>query len=113
MVSLYKLIFMGKGVENVMGPVGIVSTLGTAVVSVNFELLFTLAALISLSLAIFNLIPFPALDGGRLVLLGIEKIRKKPLPGNVEGYMNFVGFVILMALMVVLVFKDIFHPVIG
>lgn len=106
LVSIFNLIFVGKGAEEIAGAVGIITVLGVAV-RTSLETVIQLGALISLNLAIINLLPFPALDGGRLVLLGLEKIRKKPLPMNIEGYMNFAGFVVLMVLMAILAYNDI------
>ena len=54
-----------------------------------------------------NLIPFPALDGGRILLLLIEAVRRRKLSGNVEAYINLAGFAVLMCLMVVILFNDI------
>jgi regulator of sigma E protease len=54
-----------------------------------------------------NLIPFPALDGGRIFLLLLEGVRRKKLGENIEGYINLAGFVILMCLMIVIMFNDI------
>jgi regulator of sigma E protease len=66
-----------------------------------------IAAYISINLGIVNLLPFPALDGGRIVFVIIEMIKGKPIDREKEGYVHFVGIVILMALMVFLVFRDI------
>jgi regulator of sigma E protease len=60
-----------------------------------------------LNLGILNLLPVPALDGGRLFFLFIELIRRKPLPAEKEGMVHFVGLVALMALSVFLMYKDI------
>ena len=54
-----------------------------------------------------NLLPIPALDGGRLVFLIIEAVRRKKIPPEKEGYVHFAGFVLLMVLMVVVMFNDI------
>jgi regulator of sigma E protease len=67
-----------------------------------------LAAVISINLGLFNLFPIPALDGGRLVFILFEMIFRRPVPAKYEGLVHFVGFVILMALMVLILFKDIF-----
>ena len=63
--------------------------------------------LISVNLGVLNLIPFPALDGGRILLLLIEAVRRRKLSGNVEAYINLAGFAVLMCLMVVILFNDI------
>ncbi len=69
--------------------------------------LLIFAILISANLGVMNLIPIPALDGGRLLFLIIELIRRKPLPRKVETYFNVGGFVALMALMVFIMGNDI------
>ena len=60
-----------------------------------------------MNLGIMNLLPLPALDGGRLAFQFIELIRRKPVNRNVEGYIHFAGIVILMILMVLIAFKDV------
>lgn len=92
--------------DNAIGVVQIVDMLGAAIRS-SFETVLRLGVLITISLAIFNLIPFPALDGGRLVFIGIEKATGKPVPRKVEGVIHLVGFVFLLGLMVLIVYKDI------
>ena len=64
-------------------------------------------ALLSISLAVLNLLPLPVLDGGQLVLLGIEAVRGKPLPEKVEGYVFTVGAIMVGMLMIFAVFNDI------
>jgi regulator of sigma E protease len=66
-----------------------------------------LLAVISLNLAVINLIPFPALDGGRFLFLLIEKIKGSPIPKGLEAWVNGVGFVLLIFLMVVVTVRDI------
>ena len=90
----------------VVGPVGIVNVIGQASKAGFLNLLF-IAAYISINLGIVNLLPFPALDGGRIVFVVIEMIIGRPIDREKEGYVHFVGFAILMALMVFLVFRDI------
>ena len=65
------------------------------------------AILLSANLGVMNLLPIPALDGGRLVFLIIEAIRRKRMNPNVEGMIHFAGFVLLMVLMVFVMFNDI------
>ena len=65
--------------------------------------------LITINLGIFNMLPFPALDGGRFLLLLIEWIFRKPIPRKVEKYINAAGFIILMGFMVVVTCKDIWQ----
>lgn len=71
-----------------------------------------LAAFISIALAVTNLLPIPALDGGRIVFIIIEILRGKPLPPEREGFVHLVGFAILLLLMMFVVVLDIFYPVI-
>jgi len=89
-----------------VGPVGLVSIVGQVSRQGIMNLLL-LAAYISINLGIVNLLPFPALDGGRIIFVIIEMIKGKPISREKEGYVHFIGFAILMALMVFLVFKDI------
>lgn len=102
---LFLGLFAGKGMENTVGLPGIIQELSVAVKS-SPEYLLQLCAAINASLAIANLLPLPALDGGRLVFIGIEKIRRKPVPRNVEGMIHFVGFVLLFGVMILFVFRD-------
>lgn len=104
---LGNLIFRGQGAGDVAGPVGIVREIGRAA-EAGIEYLMTLGIIITANLGLINLIPFPALDGGRLALLIIEGIRGKPMNPEKEGYINLVGFVLLMVLMLVVTYKDIF-----
>ena len=70
-------------------------------------IMLILAALLSINLGIMNILPFPALDGGRLLFLGIEMLRGKPASRKVEGYVNFAGLGMLFLLMIVLTYQDI------
>jgi len=100
------LLGQGKLVEGIVGPVGI---FGVAVSAgkAGFIFVFHLLALISVNLAVVNLIPFPALDGGRLMLVGIEKMKGSRLSKKVEIGINAVGFGILILLMVLITIRDI------
>lgn len=89
-----------------VGPVGLVNIVGE-VSKTGFINLLNLAAYISINLGIVNLLPFPALDGGRIIFVLIEMVMGKPVNREKEGYVHFIGFALLMALMVFLVFKDI------
>ncbi len=68
-----------------------------------------LMGFITVNIGIFNLLPIPALDGGRLLLQFVEAIRRKKLPANVEGTIHLIGFAVLMLLMILLMFKDVIH----
>ena len=71
------------------------------------KLELNMAVLLSANLGIMNLLPFPALDGGRLVFLLAEAIRRKPINRKVEGMIHFTGLMLLMALMVFVMYNDI------
>lgn len=105
--SLYDLVRGRYGVESVSGPVGVTKALGEAAESGVDDLVY-LSVVISMNLGVMNLLPLPALDGGRLFFQLIELIRRKPLRPEIEGYVHFAGMVLLMILMVVVSVKDIF-----
>lgn len=92
--------------SQVSGPVGTASAIGQSA-SAGLSNLLMMVALISINLGIMNLLPFPALDGGRIVLLLLEAIRRKPLNPKIEIALNAAGLVILLGLMVVVTLKDI------
>jgi regulator of sigma E protease len=107
LLALIRDSFIGKAdFSAVAGPVGIVGMVGDAA-SYGLTPLLTFTAMISLNLAVINLLPFPALDGGRLVFVAIEAITKRRVPANWTGWTNLVGFVILMILMAAVTFNDI------
>lgn len=100
--------------KDIAGPVGIVNMIGNSYEQSKSEgilvVLLSMASisiLISANLGVMNLLPIPALDGGRLVFLIIEAIRGKPVDPDKEGRVHFAGFVLLMILMVVVLFNDI------
>lgn len=88
-----------------VGPVGMVKIVGQAAESGMLNLVM-LAAYFSINLGIINLLPIPALDGGRIVFILVELVRGKPVDQEKEGFAHFVGFVLLMAFMVYMIFKD-------
>ena len=90
----------------VSGPVGIASLVGEAA-HVGFTYLLTLTALISINLGVINLVPFPALDGGRILFVIIEAIIRRPIKPVVANTINSVGFALLLLLMVVVTYHDI------
>ncbi|HBM81208.1 MAG TPA: RIP metalloprotease RseP [Clostridiaceae bacterium] len=103
-----KGVVMGKAsVNDISGPVGIIKYTGEAA-KAGFSTLLFFTALLSINLAIINLIPFPALDGGWLIILIIEGITRKKLDADKVGIANFVGFAFLMVLTILITFKDIF-----
>ena len=114
-VQSLKMMFTGKvSTEEVSGPIGIVTVIGdtykTSVLDgIKYVILnlSSLTLMLSANLGVMNLLPIPALDGGRLVFLFIEAIRRKPVDREKEGFVHFVGFVLLMLLMVFLFYNDI------
>ena len=105
--SLKDLIFRGAGVGDVMGPVGIISFVSDQVYDQKLYALVYWIFLLSLNIGIMNLLPLPALDGGRLVFLIIEAIRRKPVPREKEGMVHAIGLGLLFLLIIVITFKDV------
>lgn len=106
--SLVDLISGRYGADAVSGPVGMAGAVGEATKSGPDSLLY-LFTLITMNLGVFNLLPLPALDGGRIIFLVIEGIRRKPLKREFEQFINTAGIMVLMALMVFVTIKDIFN----
>jgi regulator of sigma E protease len=109
-VGLYTFvanIFQGTAnFSDVAGPVGIAGIVGDAA-QMGFKYLVMITALISINLGVINLIPFPALDGGRLLFVAIEGVFRRRISPKFTNAVNTVGFVLLMILMVVVTYKDI------
>lgn len=110
-----KMLVGGKvGIKDMSGPVGIVDAVdetyqnsraaGLKIVVLN---LMNFAILLTANLGIMNLLPIPALDGGRLVFLFVEAVRRKRIPPEKEGMVHFAGFALLLVLMVVVMYNDI------
>lgn len=112
--SLFRILTGRSGFGELSGPVGIASMIGE-VAEAGFAESFMnginnilyIMALITFNLGIVNLLPLPALDGGRLVFLIIEGIRRKPIPPKYEGIIHFIGLMLLLLLMVAITFKDV------
>lgn len=100
------LIMEGQVMGEVAGPIGIASLTGEAY-QMGLSYLINLVAVLSVNLAILNILPFPALDGGRLVFLAIEKIKGSPLSHKFENTVNIAGFLLLLALMFFVTWQDI------
>ena len=110
-----KMLVTGKVSANeVSGPVGIVSAIGDTYKASKSEgaymallSLINMAIMLSANLGVMNLLPLPALDGGRLVFCIIEVIKGKPVSRDKEGMVHFIGFALLMVLMLFLIFNDV------
>ncbi len=109
LMSLRDIIVGKYGLNDLQGPVGIVTVIGDVTEKSGFDFSFILdiATLVTINIGIFNLLPIPALDGGRLVFLLIEAVRRKALKAETEGMIHFVGFAALMLLMVFVTFNDV------
>ena len=116
-MTVDSLIYLLRGrarASEISGPVGIVNMIGTTVneskpygIFVVLLSLSQMVLLLSANLGVMNLLPLPALDGGRLIFLFLEAIFRRPLNRKVEGYIHFAGFALLMLLMVFVMFNDI------
>lgn len=119
-ISLADLVRGRYSIKDLSGPVGIVDTIDNVIDSERDEksgeidwsaladTMLTLAAFITINIGIFNLLPLPALDGGRLIFLIIEGIRRKPVKPEHEGMVHAIGMAVLLLLMVVVTVSDIF-----
>ncbi len=94
--------------NQVSGPIGTAEVIGKSA-TVGLSSLLLVVAMISINLGVMNLLPFPALDGGRILLLFIESIRRKPLNPKIETALNAIGLFLLMGLMVLVALKDIIN----
>lgn len=103
----YGIFTLSADLSQVAGPVGIAGAVGAASAH-GFGDLFSIMAIISINLALINLIPVPALDGGRLLFVIIESIIRRPIKASVANSINTAGFALLILLMVVVTAHDIF-----
>lgn len=106
LTNLYMLITGQYSIDMLAGPVGIYDATDQ-VVQTGFNNFIKWTAMLSINLGIINLVPLPALDGGRLLFVGIEAIRGKPVPPEKEGIFHFIGFALIMLLMIVVTWNDI------
>ncbi len=112
--SLGQLVTGRLSMNDVSGPVGIVNVVGSAIdqsislgiMAVIMQMLY-MSVLLSANLGVMNLLPLPALDGGRLVFILIEAVRGKPIDREKEGFVHFAGLVVLMLFMVFVMYNDI------
>mgnify|MGYP001779380460 FL=1 len=118
--SLVGLLTGKYGLNDMAGPIGAAQAIAQSAsqgLSVNVKTainnILLMMTIITVNLGIVNLLPLPALDGGRLVFLLIELIFRKPVPAKYEGWVHAAGFVLLMVLMVVIAFSDVLRLVTG
>lgn len=121
-LSLFDLVTGHYGLNDLSGPVGTVSLVADTITQaansgangkVDLTPIFTIMAFISINIGIFNLLPIPALDGGRLFFIIIEAIRRKPIPAKYEGLVHAIGLVLLLLFMLVVSFNDILKLIKG
>lgn len=110
----------GQGFKYLSGPIGIVNEISGAVnqtvkenVSEGLYSLFGLFMLITINLGVFNLLPLPALDGGRIFFVLVEAIIRKPIPPEKEGMVHIIGFILLIGLMLFATYNDIIRLTLG
>ena len=110
--SLFDILTMNFSLNELSGPIGtvgiIADTTTDAVKTMDFSSLLTIMAFIAINIGVFNLIPFPALDGGRFILIIFEGITGKKMPAKVEAAINNAGLIFLLGLMAVVTVNDIF-----
>ena len=105
-VSLFDMVTGKYSLKDLSGPVGTTSVIAEAA-RMSFDSLLLIAMFITINLGIMNLLPFPALDGGRVALLLLEAVRGKPLKPETEGIINLIGFALLLGLIAVVTVSDI------
>jgi len=113
MIDGLRGLLFGQGLDQTMGPVGIITTIGEETREYGWQAVLSMMAMISLNLGIVNLLPLPALDGGRLVFLIVETIRRKPIPPEKEGVAHMIGFGLLLCLIVLVTYQDIARLIAG
>jgi len=107
LVGFFRELIRGQvGAEAVAGPVGIVTMIGEAS-QYGLLAILNLAGLISINLGFVNLLPIPALDGGRILFVLVEAVRGKPVPPEKEGWIHFIGFALMLALLIVITYQDL------
>ncbi len=118
LLSLKKIMSGTAGSETVSGPVGVVSAISETteksadLYEAVFQLLY-MSSLITINLGIFNLLPIPGLDGGRLLFCLIELVRRKPVKPEHEGYVHLAGMVLLIGIMIFATYHDIVRLITG
>jgi len=116
--SLFDMVTGRYGIEAVSGPVGVTQIIGdtakeAATTKGGGMMLLSLLAIITMNLGVVNLLPIPALDGGRIIFLIIELIRRKPIKPEYEGYVHLAGFAVLILFIIFVTYKDIMKLIVG
>ena len=110
--SLVDLVTGQVSANEMSGPIGVTGAISDAVsagetILEKINSIVYMVTLITINLGVFNLLPLPALDGGKLIFLALEAIRRKPVKPEHEGYVHLVGFALLIAMMIFVTFNDI------
>ena len=111
--SLGDIISGEFGISQLSGPIGVTDTISDAVASTNYKGILLILAVVTVNLGVFNLLPLPALDGGRLFFMVIELVRGKPINQKVEGIIHAVGMALLFLLMIIVAYNDIARLITG
>ena len=106
LAGILKGVFYGQGVGSLGGPVAI-AVATNDVIDLGFARIMIFTAILSFNLAILNIMPFPALDGGRLIFIAVEAIRRKPSRKEVEEWFHRIGFILFMLFAIFITYKDI------
>jgi regulator of sigma E protease len=106
-VQVIKQLFTGETkTDEIAGPIGIATIIGQAS-KAGFESILNILALITINLGVINLLPLPALDGGRIIFSLFEIISRKKVNPKIESLIHVIGFIILIGLMIFIAFNDI------
>ena len=101
------MVTKGEGLEDTMGPVGIVSEVSKQVRQDGMEAFVWLLAILSINLGLMNLLPIPGLDGSRLIFGLVEVVRRRPVPAEKEAMVHLIGMVFLFGVMIFFTFRDV------
>ncbi|MBU2575689.1 site-2 protease family protein [Patescibacteria group bacterium] len=104
--GIIKGAFSGQGLQGVGGPVAI-AVITNDMIDLGFSRVLIFTAILSFNLAILNILPFPALDGGRLIFMAVEAVRGKPSKKEVEAWFHRIGFILFMLLAIFITYRDI------
>ena len=111
--SLGDIISGEFGISQLSGPIGVTDTISDAVASTNYKGILLILAVVTVNLGVFNLLPLPALDGGRIFFMIIELFRGKPINQKVESIIHATGMALLFLLMIIVAYNDIARLVTG
>lgn len=111
-MSLFDMLTGRYGLNDMSGPVGVTAVIGNAA-KTSLPNFLSIACLIAINLGIMNLLPLPALDGGRVLFVLIEMVFRRPIPAKYEGLVHTIGFILLMGLILLITGNDIYKLITG